>query len=415
MKKIILIVVVLTAILSGLIAAENIVLTENAVVDKALKNNPGLMAAEKMALSFDAKSHKQFFLENPMVGFDVMGVKDYTLDLNSSMQKYLTISQKIPFPLKYIWKVSGAVAESDVYRNMYEMKKFETVTKARSAYYELYKTIKYIEITNAAAAVLKQISNIAFAKYNQGMVSQQDVFKSDLETSLLDNELLMLNRQKETDLQRLRQVTADDILLTGTAYSLEDLAVPEFKFVFEEIMDIVLKESPALKTARSVKDSADNMRNMAIADYLPDFNLAYKKSIDPGSENYEFMVEAEIPIWFLNNQQADIGEKGEMAASKNSVLEDEKNRVIFEAKDHFETIKSDYRLMDLYKNKLIPQAEAGLKSALASYQSKKIEFMALLDSERMLLDMKKDYYMRLTEYLMHLRMLEELTGKSLIK
>jgi outer membrane protein TolC len=414
-KKIILIVLVLTAIFSGLIAAENIVLTENAVVDKALKDNPGLAAAEKMARSYDAKSHKQFFLENPMIGFDVMGVKDYTLNLNSSMNKYLTISQKIPFPLKYFWKISGAVAESDVYRDMYEMKKFETVSAARLAYYELYKTIKYIEITNAGAAVLKQISNIAFAKYNQGMVSQQDVFKSDLETSLLDNELLMLNRQKETDLQRLRQVTADDTLLTGTAYSLEDLAVPEFKFDFQEIMDNVLKGSPALKTARSVKDSADNMRNMAIVDYLPDFNLAYKKSIDPGSENYEFMVEAEIPIWFLNNQQADIGEKWEMAASKNSVLEDEKNRVIFEAKDHFETIKSDYRLMDLYKNKLIPQAEAGLKSALASYQSRKIEFMALLDSERMLLDMKKDYYMRLTEYLMHLRMLEELTGKSLIK
>ena len=124
------------------------------------------------------------------------------------------------------------------------------------------------------------------------------------------------------------------------------------------------------------------------------------------------MVEAEIPLWFLNNQQADIGENWEMAASKESGLEEERNRVVYEAKDHYETIKADYRLIDLYKNKLIPQAEAGLKSALASYQSKKIEFMALLDSERMLLDMKKDYYMRLIEYLSHYRMLEELSGKA---
>ncbi len=412
MKKTIAIVWLLTAAFGGMLAAESRIITENAVVDAALKNNPGLIAAEKMARSFDAKSHKQFFLENPMLGFDVMGVKDNTLDINSSMQKYVMITQKIPFPLKYIWKASGAVAESDLYRYMYEMKRLETVNNVRSAYYELYKTIKYIEITNGASAVLKQISNIAFARYNQGMVSQQDVFKSDLETALLDNELLTLNRQRESDLQRLRQITADDSLLTSTAYSLEDPQVPELKTTFEEIKASALKEAPSIKAAGAGRDTADNMRNMAIADYLPDFNLTYKKSIDPGSTNYEFMVEAEVPLWFLNNQQADIGEKWEMAASKGSELEDEKNRVVFEAKDHFETIKSDYRLIDLYKSKLIPQAEAGLKSALASYQSKKIEFMTLLDSERMLLDMKKDYYMRLTEYLMHLRMLEELTGKS---
>ena len=47
---------------------------------------------------------------------------------------------------------------------------------------------------------------------------------------------------------------------------------------------------------------------------------------------------------------------------------------------------------------------------MTSYKNKKIEFMALLDSERMLLDAKKQYYMLVVEYLIHFRMLEELTG-----
>ena len=402
------------AVISGAVFAETTV-TEAAVVEAALKNNPGLIAAGQMARAYDAGSHKEFFLENPMIGFDVMGVRDYTLDLNSSMQKYLTISQKVPFPLKYIWKASAAVSQSDLYGRMYSMKRFETENKAREAYYELYKTSKYIEITSGALSVLKQISNIAFAKYNQGMVSQQDVFKSDLETSLLENELLTLESQKETDLQRLRQIIADPGFLTNTAYSLEDPAIPELKAAFEEIKAAAMTQAPAIKVASADADAAFGMRNMAIADYLPDFSVSYKKSVDPGSADYELMVEAEVPLWFLNNQQSDIGQKWEMAESKSSALEDEKNRVIYEAKDHFEIIRSDYRLMDMYRNKLLPQAEAGLKSALASYQSKKMEFMTMLDSERMLLEMKKDYYMRLTEYLMHLRELEELTGGSLTK
>jgi outer membrane protein TolC len=326
------------------------------------------------------------------------------------MQKYVMITQKIPFPLKYIWKAGGAAADSDYYRYMHEMKELETVNSARAAYYELYKTVKYIDITGGAASVLKQISNIAFAKYNQGVVSQQDVVKSDLETDLLQNDLLTLNRQKESDLQRIRQLTADDNFLTGTAYSLDDPVIPELTKGFDEIKAMVLASAPEIKAAAAGKASAENMRNMAIADYLPDLNILFKKNIQPGSNDYELMVEAEVPLWFLNNQQADIGEKWEMAESRTSGLKETRDRLEFEAKDHYETIKADYRLMDLYKSKLIPQAEAGLKSAMTSYQSKKIEFMTLLDSERMLLDMKKDYYMRLTEYLMHFRMLEELSG-----
>jgi cobalt-zinc-cadmium efflux system outer membrane protein len=413
MKKAVMAVIFILTAAVNMFADGQQAISEQYVIDAALKNNPGLIAAEKMARSYESKSHRQFFLENPMVGFDVMGVRDYTFDINSSMQKFLVITQKIPFPVKYIWKAGGAAAEADLYRYMYEMKKLETIDSARAAYYELYKTLKYIDITNGAAGVLKQLSNIAFAKYNQGAVSQQDVIKADLEADLLGNELLTLNRQKEADAQKLRQVTADESLLTGTAYSLEDPLVPELKAGFDEIKDTVIKNAPSIKASVSDMTVSDNMRNMAIADYIPDLNIMYKKSVDPGSGDYEFMVEAEIPLWFLNNQQADIGEKWEMAASKENTLEDTKSNAVSEARDHYETIKADYRLIDLYKNKLIPQAEAGLKSALASYQSKKIEFMTLLDSERMLLDMKKDYYMRLTEYLMHYRMLEELTGKLL--
>jgi outer membrane protein, heavy metal efflux system len=396
---------------AGAYAAEQTVLTESAVIEKAISNNPGLIAAEKTARSIESKGHKQFFLENPMAGVDYMSGQVSLLNPGTGPMKYFVIEQKIPFPLKFIWKAGGAAAETDAYKYMYEMKKFETIDNARSAYYELYKTIKYIDITGGASAVLKQISGIAFARYNQGVVSQQDVIKADLETDLLENELLTLNRQKEADIQRLRQVTADDSLLTGTAYSLDDPQVPELKAGFDEIRDMALKGAPSVKAAAADKALAENMRNMAIADYLPDLSVQYRRNMDPASSGYELMVEAEVPLWFLNNQQANIGENWEMAASKDNGLEDEKNRVVFEAKDHFEAIKADYRLIDLYKNKLIPQAEAGLKSAMASYQSKKIEFMTLLDSERMLLDMKKDYYMRLMEYLTHYRMLEELSGK----
>ena len=158
------------------------VLTESAVIEKAVANNPGLIAAEKMARAIESKGHKQFFLENPMAGVDYMNGQVSLISPGNRADEIFVVEQKIPFPLKYIWKAGGAAAETDEYKYMYEMKKFETIDNARAAYYELYKTIKYIDITGGASAVLKQISGIAFARYNQGMVTQQDVIKADLET-----------------------------------------------------------------------------------------------------------------------------------------------------------------------------------------------------------------------------------------
>jgi outer membrane protein TolC len=410
MKKIFLSAVILMA---AALPAGAAVVTEKQVIDSALGNNPGLIAAEKTARSYEAKSHKQFFLENPTVGFDFMGVSSSGVSLGEPAQNFLMVTENIPFPLKYIWKAGGAVAEADQYRQMYEMKRFETINETRAAYYELYRTGKNIEITKEAAGLLKQISGIAFVKYNQGVVPQQDVLKADLENDILANDLIGLDRQRETDIQALRSTVGDENFLKDGDFSLEDPVQPELKYGFDEVREMVLGGAPVIKIAEAERILSDNMRSMAIADYIPDLNVQFKKSIVPGSQDYELIIQADIPLFFLNNQQADIGEKWEMASAKQDDLLEAQNRAVLEAKEHFETIKADARSIGLYKSNLIPQAEAGLKSAITSYQAKKMEFMALLDSERMLLDLKKDYYMRLTEYLLHFRMLEELAGRSL--
>lgn len=387
-----------------------VLIDEELIVKKAVDNNPGLIAVEKMAKSYEAKSHKQYFLENPMIGFEYMGIEGTGIDLNSSMEKNFIISQKVPFPLKFIWKIGGANAEANIYKNMYEMKKLEITSSSRIAYYELYKTIKYIEITKEILELIKQLSNIAFAKYNQEMVQQQDVAKMDIEKDMLENELLILSRQKEINIQKLRQITGDNVFLT-TAFNLKEIIMPELKYQFEEIKEKALGFSPIIKIKKQQLIISENMRNMAIADYLPDFNLHYRRRIEPYSNEYSIMIEAELPLWFLNNQQSNISEKWEMTESAKKEYENEMNNLILKVKEHFEITKSNYDSLQLLKDRIIPRAESVLKSTMASYQSKKVEFMALLDSERILLEAKKEYYMRLVEYLMHFRMLEEFTGK----
>ena len=406
MRKILFIFFLLTSVN---IYSGDIILDENMIAEKAMQNNPELIAAEKMAKSYEAKSHKQFFFENPMIGIEYMGINDSSINLNTSMEQNIAISQKIPFPLKWMWKIGAGIEESNYYKFMYEMKKFEILSASKIAYYELFRTIKFIEITREVLSLLKQLSDIAFVKYNQGMINQFELSKMDIEKDILENDLIVLKREKEIKIQNLRKIISDQEFLKEN-FSVKEINIPEIRYTFEELKEIALKKSPFLKAKKSLLEASFNMRNMAISDYLPDFNVQLKKQISPAINEYSIMFEAEIPLWFLNNQQADISEKWEMAESKQKEYENAINEIIYKVKEHYEIIKSNNDSIDLYKNKIIPRLNSVVESAMTSYKNKKIEFMTLLDSERMLLDAKKQYYMLVVEYLIHFRMLEELTG-----
>jgi len=406
MRKILFIFFLLTSVN---IYSGDIILDENMIAEKAMQNNPELIAAEKMAKSYEAKSHKQFFFENPMIGIEYMGINDSSINLDTSMKQNIAISQKIPFPLKWMWEIGAGIEESNYYKFMYEMKKFEILSASKIAYYELFRTIKFIEITREILSLLKQLADIAFVKYNQGMINQFELSKMDIEKDILENDLIVLKREKEIKIQNLRKIISDQEFLKEN-FSVKEINIPEIKYTFEELKEIALKKSPFLKAKKSLVEASFNMRNMAISDYLPDFNVQLKKQISPAINEYSIMFEAEIPLWFLNNQQADISEKWEMAESKQKEYENAINEIIYKVKEHYEIIKSNNDSIDLYKNKIIPRLNSVVESAMTSYKNKKIEFMTLLDSERMLLDAKKQYYMLVVEYLIHFRMLEELTG-----
>jgi hypothetical protein len=48
--------------------------------------------------------------------------------------------------------------------------------------------------------------------------------------------------------------------------------------------------------------------------------------------------------------------------------------------------------MKLYRDTLLPQAEAGFKASTAAYQNNRGEFQALVESQNLLLDIQDAYY-----------------------
>jgi len=70
--------------------------------------------------------------------------------------------------------------------------------------------------------------------------------------------------------------------------------------------------------------------------------------------------------------------------------------------------------VNLYKYSLIPQAEQSLKASEVGYLAGKVDFLNLLDSERMLLLIETGYFKAIADLGKSLAQLERVVGKNLV-
>ena len=71
------------------------------------------------------------------------------------------------------------------------------------------------------------------------------------------------------------------------------------------------------------------------------------------------------------------------------------------------------RSLKLYRDTLRPQAEAALKSAAAAYQHDRTDFLNLVDSQNMLLDVESSYFKAAANFDARVAELERAVGAPL--
>lgn len=114
-----------------------------------------------------------------------------------------------------------------------------------------------------------------------------------------------------------------------------------------------------------------------------------------------------VPDTELMLQQLNVGR---MAAS---ALSAEVQRRLAEVQSQYVAAQASSEQLKIYREGLIPQAEATYRAALAAYEANRQEFGAVLSSFRDLLDFEEQYQKELSEHESALARLESLTGVTL--
>ena len=182
----------------------------------------------------------------------------------------------------------------------------------------------------------------------------------------------------------------------------------------DELFTAAKEYRPKLRAFQYAVEKGKSAYILAWNEFLPDLSGRFEQMIgDDARGKWSGMLGVSVPIWFWEKQSFGVKEMHselDMARADYNTME---NMALFEVKYAHAKVKSYKKLVETFETSFIPQAEQALKASLTGYGAGQVDFLNLLDSQRMLLEIKLDYYETIFELETAKADLEQAVGTDL--
>lgn len=387
-----------------------------ALIDEAKKNDPTILASKKAA---EAATHvapqvsthpdPQFTLQQ----FSVGSPRPFAGYTNSNFA-YIGIgaSQQLPYPGKL--KLRGEVAnrEADVAKVHSEVVSNDEIETLKATYFHLAYLQQTLAILQRDDALLKQVEQQAEAHYSAGQGSQQDVLKAQLEHTKILREISMHHQlvgEDEAMLKRIARRPQDsaDIIT-------EPLSTTFLRNTASELLDKVRVQNPNVREQSAMVQRNQSSVELAHKEFRPDFGVSYMwQRTDPTQFRAYYMATFDVNFPRRKPRQATLAEAQINVERAQQDLDAQLQAALAEVQRQYVVAKTSEEQVLIYRDGLIPQAQATIQAGLAAYQSNREDFETLLSSFLDVLNLDLQYQQTQLEHQTALVHIERLTGVTL--
>lgn len=399
-------------------------LPENASLNDYLAyaalNNPGLEAAFMNWKAALERVPQVQTLPDPRFTFAVF-IREVETRVGPQQAK-VGIMQMFPWFGKLKLKGNAAMQMAHAYKEQYEQTKLNLFYQVKEAFYEYYYVNHAITVIKENIELLDFLEENIRMRYRTGKASHSSLVKIQVELDKLLDRLTSMTEMVLPVQARLNAAMNRPTRAELTPPKYVPQAVKGIEIV--QLKQLLTAHNPTLKAIGFMAGKEEIVRRLARKAYYPDFSIGLDYMLtgdarmpgvaNSGKDPLAAMVSVNIPIHF-KKIKASIREAGyrKNAALKNK--EDRQNRLLAKLETVFYRFRDSGRQLLLYKDGLLPRAKQALEVTHAAFESGKMDFMNLIDSQRMLLGFQLAYERALATHHQRLAQLEKMVGKELAK
>ena len=322
-------------------------------------------------------------------------------------------TQAVPFPAKLRLRGKIAEKEADASMNVYRARVLELTSEVKQAFYRLHFIHQAIDILRRQQGFLDQLTKIAETRYAVGEGIQQDVLRAQVEQSLLENRLILLDRERdslEARINRLVNRPPQTRLARPAHY-----AKPELNHTLDDLYQMALRRAPNLRQRQDLTDRNALTLNLARKDYYPNFSVtAAYFNRGQFTSLWETRFNVEVPIYFWRKQRYGVREAASRLAEARHAYTSAEQALFFHVKDEYLAAKASDRLVSLYAKAIVPQATLALESSLSGYEVGNVDFLTLMNNFVTILDYETNYWDQYAGLAESMARLEALVATNLI-
>ncbi len=294
----------------------------------------------------------------------------------------------------------------------YQREKLNLNLTIARAYAELHYLKRSIEITEDRIQLIQSLEEVARARYKAG-APMAAILQAQVELGRLEDRLSSLSHLRAPQIANLNSALnrPAEAPLPWPA----ELPYQALETDAADLQNKARSASPELAELGYQIEQGNHRVKLAQRERFPDFSLGVQYIDTEGGDNPLIgTVGITLPIWFGKNR-AKIEAASHQKMAAQLTLENRSQTLDADLRQALFNLNDAGRKINLYRDSLIPKAEQSLEVNRQGYESGSMEFLNLIDAERMLLEFQLAFERARADHLIARAQLAQLSGINFLK
>ena len=377
------------ALLWGPVRAQEHALTLKECVSLAMEQNPLIHSAREQYQASLARVRQARAFPQPSLDID-SDLQPGITDINGWGERYVGISQTIPFPGKTYLQGRIAREESNEVLTDTDLLRLDVTFQVTEAFYGALLAQEQLGHAAQNLEFTQDFVQMTELKFEAGDVPRMEVVRARVEAASAANK----HRRAENEV-RLARARVNFLLGQRSSSPLElqgDLKTDPVSYDLEEVTASALESRPEMRRIKFSIQRENLLKKRGFASYLPDFEVGAAKHKVAGEEDtWDVTLSLILPVFFWQPAR---GEIAEAEANLRALREEEThlaNAVALEVEEAYVNLTSATDQIRLFEEDILTQAEEAYQMYEFAYQQGEIGAIDLIESRRTLNDARTSY------------------------